>query len=575
MVAILPGPFHAEANLPDHAHSATANTRHAFVTRPDLLERSQGSLGRQGWAEVYARLSAADQEGGLGPEEVERLAVAAHLLGRDSDSMELWARAHHAFLAQGDSRRAARCASLLAVRLLLAGEMARGGGWIGRGRRMLETEQGDCAEQGYLLLPIGLQFVLQGNFEAAHSAFVEAAAIAGRHADPDLAALARQGQGRTLIRLGNVAQGLALLDEVMVAVTGGELSPLVMGDIYCSVIDACHEIYDLRRAQEWTAALADWCESEQDLVPYRGMCLVRRAEIMQLHGAWPDAIEEAERACEWLSRPPTQRALGAAFYRVGELHRLRGEIDSAEEAYRQASQWGREPQPGLAQLRLGQGQIEAAGTAICRALDETAERRTRCQLLGGYVEIMLAAGDVAAARSGANELAGIAAELEAPFLQAVSCQATGAVLRAEGDPRSALTALRRSWKAWRELEAPYDAARVRVLVGLACADLGDTDTAEMELDAARQAFVDLGATPDVARVKELTRSISPDTPEPLTAREREVLGLIATGKTNRAIAESLAISEKTVARHVSNIFTKLGLSSRAAATAYAFQNRLV
>jgi DNA-binding CsgD family transcriptional regulator len=501
--------------------------------------------------------------------------VAAHLLGRDSDSMELWARAHHEFLAHGNPRRAARCAALLAARLLLAGEMARGGGWIGRGRRLLESERDDCVEKGYLLLPIGLQFVFQGDFEAAHSTFVEAASVAERRADPDLAALARQGQGRTLIRLGSIAQGLALLDEVMVAVTAGELSPLVMGDIYCSVIDACHEIFDLRRAQEWTAALADWCESEQDLVPYRGMCLVRRAEIMQLHGAWPDAIEEAERACEWLSRPPTKRAVGAAFYRMGELHRLRGEIESAEEAYRQASQWGREPQPGLAQLRLGQGQIEAARTAICRALDETAERRIRCHLLGGYVEIMLAAGDVAAARSGADELAGIAAELEAPFLQAVSYQATGAVLRAEGDPRSALTALRRSWKAWRELEAPYDAARVRVLVGLACADLGDTDTAEMELDAARQAFVDLGATPDMERVRELARSLAPDTPEPLTAREREVLSLIATGKTNRAIAESLAISEKTVARHVSNIFTKLGLSSRAAATAYAFQNRLV
>ena len=544
------------------------------MTKSDLLEQSQDPLRRQGSGDVYAQLSTADQEGRLCPEDVERMAVAAHLLGRDSDSAELWARAHQEFLARGDARRAARCASWLAVRLLLAGEMARGGGWIGRGRRLLESEP-DCVEQGYLLLPMGLQFVFGGDSASAYSTFVDAGRLAERHADPNLAALARQGQGRTLIQLGDTPHGVALLDEVMVAVTAGELSPLVVGDIYCSVIEACHEIFDLRRAQEWTSALSVWCESQGDLVPYRGLCLVRRAEIMQLHGAWPDAIEEAGRACEWLSRPPAQRALGAAFYRRGEIHRLRGEFGSAEEAYRQASHWGREPQPGLAQLRLAQGQVEAARTAICRALDETSERRTRSRLLGPYVEIMLAVGDVAAARHAADELARIANELDAPLLHAVSNQATGSVLRAEGDPRSALTAFRRAWKGWRELEAPYDAARVRVLVGLACRDLGDTDTAEMELDAARHAFEDLGAAPDVALVRDLARTIAPTAPEPLTARERQVLCLVATGKTNRAIAETLAISEKTVARHVSNMFTKLGISSRAAATAYAFQNRLV
>jgi DNA-binding NarL/FixJ family response regulator len=311
------------------------------------------------------------------------------------------------------------------------------------------------------------------------------------------------------------------------------------------------------------------------VVPYRGLCLVHRAEIMQLHGAWPDAIEEAERACEWLSHPPAKRALGVAFYRVAELHRLRGEVESAEEAYRQSSYWGREPQPGLALLRLAQGQLEAARTTICRALDEAPDRRTRSQLLGAYVEIMLAAGDTVAARAGADQLAQIAGALDAPFLHAISQQTTGSVLRAEGDPRSALSMLRRAWKAWRELEAPHDAARVRVLIGLACRDVGDTDTAKMELDAARQTLEDLGAAPDLARVRELSGSIAPSHADPLTARERQVLGLVATGKTNRAIAEALAISEKTVARHVSNIFSKLGISSRAAATAYAFQNHLV
>jgi DNA-binding CsgD family transcriptional regulator len=545
------------------------------MTATNPLERGRQAFGLEAWGEACAQLLAADREAPLDPEDLERLGAAAHLLGREDESGEIAARAHHAYLARGNARRAARCAFWLAMTLLFKGETAQASGWVSRGRRLLDAGQHDCVERGYLLLPDALRSIFAGDSVSARAIFAEAASIGERFGEQDLVALARQGHGRALMRLGGIAGGVALLDEVMVAVTAGEVSPVVVGDVYCSVIEACHEVFDLRRAQEWTAAMTRWCESQTDRIPYRGHCLVRRAEILQLHGAWPDAMQEAERACEWLSRPPPQRAVGAALYQQAELHRLRGEFAKAEEGYRQASQWGREPEPGFALLRLAQGQIDVARTAICRAVDEAQERRARSRMLAASVEILLAAGDVPAARSAADELLRIWADLDAPFLRAVSAQAGGAVLLEEGQPGAALTLLRQASKAWRELEAPYEGAQVRLLVGLACRALGDEASAAMELDAARQVFQQLGAGPDLTRAARLSRTGAPKASAGLTPREVQVLGLVATGKTNRAIAGELRISEKTVARHLSNIFIKLGLSSRAAATAYAYRHDLL
>lgn len=539
------------------------------------LDRGREHFERRAWAEAYAQWSAADQESPLDATDLERLAAVAYLLGRDADWGELWTRAHREYLARDDRQQAARCAFWLAYSFLDRGETARSNGWIARARRLLADDGRDCVEQGYLLVPAAMEALAQGRNTTAHAAFAQSAEIGQRFGDRDLVAIARHGQGRALIRLGEAATGIALLDEVMVAVTSGELSPIVAGDVYCGMISACHEIFDLRRATEWTTALSAWCAARPDLVPYRGQCMIRRAEIMQFHGAWPEAVDEARRACERLSRPPGQPGVGAAFYQMAELHRLRGEFASAEEAYRHASDSGRKPHPGLAVLRLAQGQIDAARAAIGGAVEEAHDRRLRSRLLAPYVEIMLAANDVPAARRAADELSDIAATVGAPVLEAMARQATGAVLLAEGNPGAAMSALQRALTVWCELEMPYEAARARALVGVASRELGDHDTGEMELDAACRVFQQVGAKPDLARVAALRRKARPDTASRLTARELQVLRLLAAGKTNRAIAQDLGISEKTVARHVSNIFTKLGLATRAAAAAYAYQHHLV
>jgi DNA-binding CsgD family transcriptional regulator len=546
------------------------------MTRAQALDRGRKSLRKQAWGAAVSQLLAADRESPLDPMDLVELAQASHLIGKERDGAEILARAHQGFLSRGQTQPAARCAFWLGFTLLLNGEPAQAGGWLSRAGRLLEG-QPECVEKGYLFLPVGYRSVHQGDGATAYKAFVQAAAIGERFDDTDLVTLARQGQGRALIRQGETARGVSLLDEAMVAVTAGEVSPLVAGGVYCSVIEACGEIFDLRRAQEWTSALEQWCTSQPDLIPFRGHCLVRRAEIMQLHGAWQDALDEAQKACERFSHPNPRPEAGAAFYRLAELHRLRGEFPAAEDAYRQAGRWQRTPQSGLAQLRFAQGQMDAANTAIRRVMEEVREPGSRARVLDAYVEIVLAANDVPAARLAADELMEIARRFDAPLLYAMSTAANGAVLLAEGNTGAALTALRQSWTTWCELEAPYEAARTRVLMALACRELRDRDAEVLELDAAREVFQKLGASPDIERMDSLSLKQKKGTQAsgPLTAREVQVLKLVASGKTNRAIATKLAISEKTVARHISNIFNKLDLSSRAAATAYAYQHQVV
>lgn len=542
-------------------------------SKTKALDRGREWLRKQAWGAAFSELSAADQESPLEPGDLLQLAMAAHLSGRESEGLDALERAHHVFLRQGDKQDAARCAFWLGFIALNNGELAQASGWLARSRRLLD-DSNDCVEHGYLLLPDGRRSFQEGDAASAYEAFRRAASIGDRFGDKDLVTMALQGQGRALIRQGDMPRGLSLLDEAMIAVTAGEVSPMIVGSVYCSAIESCQETFDLRRAQDWTTALNEWCESQPDLVPYRGHCLLQRAEILQLRGEWPAAMKEAHRACKRLSEPTPKQAAGAAYYRVAELNRLLGQFPEAEEAYRRSRQWIHTPQPGLALLRLAQGQVASANAAIRRVADEVRDTVGRWRILEACVEIMIAANDFPAARDAANELCEIAGRHGAPFLDASSSCATGAVLLASGDIRNALAALRQSWTVWSELDAPYEAARARTLIALARREQGDEDTAALELVAARDVFERLGAAPDLSRVDAILHKKFWSDDGPLTRREVEVLRLVATGKGNREIAATLFISEKTVARHLSNIFVKLDLSSRAAATAYAYQHKL-
>jgi DNA-binding NarL/FixJ family response regulator len=539
------------------------------------LARGREAAGRLAWADAFTALSLADRSSSLAAEDLELLATAAYLLGQVEDCLRALQRAQQLHAEAGKFRRAARCAFWLAFHLGSQGELAQAGGWFARANRLVEHEPRDCVERGYLLLPLAVRHIEADDDAAARQVSAQAAAIGRRAGDADLVALALHVQGRALVRLGRVSEAMAAFDEAMVAVVADEVSPVVVGTVYCSMLEACQEILEWRRAHEWTEALTAWCGKQPDMVTYSGRCLVHRAEILHLHGAWSASVEEARRAGERLTHAADSYATGAAFYRQAEVYRVLGDFTAAEDAYQQASGWGVEPQPGLALLRLAQGRTDAATAAIRRVAAETSERFRRAKLLPAQVEIMLAVGDVPAARDAADELTELAERYNTPALRAVADHAQGAVLLAEGDARAAVVALRGAWQAWQELEAPHEAARVRVLVGLGCRALGDEEAAAMELDAARSVFTQLGATPDLAHLATLDRRDGASRGHGLTARELQVLRLVAAGKTNHAIATDLVLAEKTVDRHVSNIYTKLGVSSRAAATAYAYQHRLL
>jgi ATP/maltotriose-dependent transcriptional regulator MalT len=549
----------------------------------ETVRKGRGAYALRNWAEAYAHLSAADLVAPLPIDDLERLAAAAFLTGRDEVYGELWVRAHQECVRVRDVVRAARFAFWIVLDLFIKGELARAGGWIARARHLLDDAHEDCPECGLLLVLDARLALQQGQADAAIERAARAVAIADRFDDPELRVFSLLIDAQVRAEVGNAIEAGPLFDEAMVAVTVGDATPIATGVVYCAVISSCRQLFDVRRAREWTEALADWCAREPDLVPFRGQCLVHRAEVIRLSGAWTDAMSEAERACVWMTRTagrlasqerapaPFTYPIGAAFYELAESQRLRGDLTDAEESYRQASQYGVSPEPGLALLRLAQGKPKAADAAIRRLLEQRQSTRARAATLAACVEIALAVHDVPRARTATEELMTIAARLGATFLHAVAAQSLGEVLLADGDVRGAFPPLREAWTMWQQLDAPYHAARVRVQLGLACRALGDDDAAALELDSARRVFERLEARPDLARVDALARRSA----RRLTPREVEVIGLVARGESNREIARDLAISERTVDRHVSNILMKLALPSRSAATGYAYEHGLV
>ncbi len=531
------------------------------------LSKGRDAFARSAWAEARAALAAADGEASLEGSDLELLANATYMLGEEGESLGLLERAHRAHLDRGEPLAAVRCAFWIGVTLASHGEIAQAGGWLGRARRILEREGGDRVEAGYLLLPTVFEQEARGELERAAETAAEAISFGERFEDPELFALAAQQRGYLLIQAGRLQEGLGLLDEAMVGVVAGELSPRVSGIVYCGVILACQEAHEPRRAREWTDALARWCDAQPDLVAFTGRCLVHRAEIMQLQGSLSEGLEEARRGERRCLEGGNPGAAAEARYRQGEIHRLRGELGAAEEAYLDAGARGREPQPGLALLRLAQGREADAAAAIRRALAEDSRPGARLALLPAAVEVMLATESLGEAATACEELERAAAESESPMLEAMAATARGAVSLARGDATAALGPLRHGVELWLGLEAAYEAARTRQLVAEACRELGDEDGAALELQAGESELERLGAA--------AAGGTGPRGEGGLTDRELEVLRLVAAGMSNRDVAGELVISEHTVARHVQNIFAKLGVSSRTAASARARELGLI
>lgn len=528
------------------------------------------------WTETYIQLLKADQEHALEPSDLETLALAAYLTGRDAESFQILERAHQNYLQNENTIQGVRCAFWLGLMLMNNGEKARSSGWFARGERILNDKPGSvCAEQGLFLVPAALKELGTGHAGKAQKLFEQVAAIGEQFGDANLIALGRLGHGQAMIQQGYVAKGIKELDETMIIVETGEVFPVVSGIVYCAVIETCRKVWDLRRAQEWTSAFTQWCDAQPDILPFRGQCLIWRTELMQFHGEWLKALEEIEYACDVLTRLPREPVLGEAHYRKAELLRLMGAFEQAEDSYHQAAKWGRKPQPGLALLRLAQGQGNTAEIAIRNALKETKGTKQRAELLAEVVGIMIAVKQIDEARDASNELNDIATKLDTPYLNAMSSYCRGAVFLAEGNVQLALEHLQSAVRVWDNLHLPYESARTKELKGLAYRELKDTDNSDAEFAAAQWTYEQLKAIPDLERVNRLFNNRQDHQTHGLSLRELQVLGLVASGKTNKSVASELFISERTVDRHVSNIFNKLGVSSRVEATAFALKNKIL
>jgi DNA-binding NarL/FixJ family response regulator len=535
------------------------------------LEHARASFAARSWREAADAFAAAASSASLAVEDHGRRAVAAFLVGDDTTCERAWDEAYRAAVEADERPMAARYAWWIAFCLLLRGRMAQASGWLTRSHRLVDEAGVECAASGYLLIPEFLG-VLDADPVAAHDLAVRAVEIGSRHDDADLRAFGILSSGQALIGMGRTAEGFGCLDDVMLSAIGGEVGPITAGVVYCAVILECMAQFDLARASEWTTALAEWCAAQPDLVPFRGQCLVHRSQLQQATGDWAGAVATAEEARRRLAEPP-HPALGLARYQQGELYRLLGHAERAADAYRDASRLGRDPTPGISLLELARGQTAAASASVRRALREARTATERPALLSAGVDILCACGDAASARSAAEELAATASASTSPVLEAMAAHATGTVLIIEGEPAAALQQLRSAAHSWRTLQMPYEAARTSVAIGRACTALSDHTGADLEFGNAREAFLILGAEPDVARLDALTGR--PPSADDLSERERDVLTHLAAGETNREIADALNISPHTVRRHVEHIFAKLGVTSRAAATAHAYEHGLL
>lgn len=541
---------------------------------PSPLERARSAFASRAWADARDAFQTAAAGAPLEADDLERLGWCEGLLSSDEEMFANLERAYILHVAAERNERGALCAFWIGIRLMFLGAVGRASGWLVRANELCERQGGDCVVRGYLLLPAANRHLAALELDRAEALATRAADLAKRFNDSDLEALAQSLLGRILVRKGDLERGLALLDLSMLTASGESVKPNVTGIVYCAAISNCNRVFAFDRAREWTRTLARFCDAQPQMITFSGTCLVHCSEVHQTCGDWAAALRDAERACERVPQNPSLSTgpLADALYQRAELKRLCGDFKAAEQLYRGASEHGREPQPGLALLRLAQGKRELALVAVRRVLSERTEPQDRLSLLPASIEVLLAAGQVDEARPLIAELESAALRVSSDVVRAMAAHAQGSLRLAENAPQDALSPLRASFETWQRLGAPYLAARVRVELGQACRALRDEEGAKLEFDAARAVFERLGARHDLSK---LVAALSQPNSAGLTPRELEVLRLVASGKTNKVIAAELELSEKTVNRHVSNIFVKANVSSRAAATAYAYAHGLI
>jgi ATP/maltotriose-dependent transcriptional regulator MalT len=541
------------------------------------LTLARQAYERGSWLAAYDALRAVDARDMVAGDFMA-LGMSALLAGRSNDGIQAFQRGYQSALDAGDPHLALRCSFYLAMTLMESGETVIAVGWIGRARRLLEQTDDDTVEAGYLAALEMFQHIFTEQFEEALQRSDRVAEYAHRFDDADLRTLAFNARGRMLIYSGRVREGLALLDEAMVGVTLGEVTPLFAGETYCSLIEACQEVCDYGRAAEWTSALTRWIDAQPELVRFTGQCAVHRGQIMRARGAFADARREFDRALERYLEAGQPPAAALAYMERGDVRRIQGDLLGAESDLDHALELGLEPQPALALVWLAGGRSDAAVASIRRLLAEPRDPVHRVALLAPAVEVLLAVGDVDAAQATADDIAATAEQFGCRPLHAMTSWASGAVALARDDATQAVPELRRAFQQWQNLDAPYEAARCRELLGYALRKLGDADSADAEFAAARADFGKLGAPADAARVGrvgQVGQVEQPELPAGLTEREAQVLRLVAKGMSNAAIAADLSLSEKTVSRHLSNIFAKIGVSSRTAAAAFAFEHGVI
>ena len=571
---VVPGAAATTSPRGEFARQATPSRGTGSSVTVDDLERGRASYRAQAWGEAYASLSRADESAALDPDDLEALAESAHFTGRTERSVEARSRIYTCLVSNGDNRGAAMCAVRIHLVLMLHGDVSPAMGWFSRARRLLQQEP-ECVVHGYVCVAEAEANFHRGNLDGSLDLARRGTTIGTEFADPNPVNIGLHQAGRALVALGDIPGGTTLLDEAMVAVDAREVNPVSSWWIYCSSINVCDYMSDFGRASAWTSAFEKWVRTQHGATALSGSCRMHRSRIMRLHGAWTDAEHEARQACAEQNGTVAMDA-GQAWYQVGEVRRMVGDLPAAEEAFGHAGGYGWDVQPGMALLRAAQGRTGAATAGLARALAERpSDRLARAKLLPAQAEIAIASGNLELARAAADELTAMV--VSAPSaVRAAAAQVAGAVRLADGDAAGALPDLRAAAQIWADLEMPYEAARSHQLIGLACRAIGDEDTARLEWETCRAAFDRLGAMPDVTCTDELLGYAPPPAqpPDGLSAREVEVLQLVAAGMTNRDVAEHLSLSRKTVARHLSNIFAKIGVTSRAAATAYAYQHGL-